>query len=359
MKNVKISLCMIVKNEESCLNRCLKSVKNFADEIIIVDTGSTDNTKQIAKKYTNKIYDFAWINDFSAARNYAFSKASGKYIMWLDADDYISPDNLAKLMALKRTLDNSTDVYMLKYEISFNEQGNSTFTYYRERIVKNNGTFLWQGAVHEVITPHGKIKYVDIAIKHLKVERANSKRNLKIYQSLLKCGKTFSPREQYYYSRELYYNKQHKKTITELNKFLKMENAWIEDKLGALEIKAMCELYLNKKDKALSTLFKSFSIDAPRANFLCLIGDILLQQNKFNECIFWYKNALKSPKNYNSGAFINEDYYGIYPALQLCLAYYKLGNLKLSKQYNDVALSINPQNKVAINNNKFFESIKI
>lgn len=358
MKNNIVSLCLIVKNEEECLERCLKSVKNFADEIIIVDTGSTDNTKQIAKKFTNKIFDFVWINNFSAARNYAFSKATGKYIMWLDADDYISPENNKKLIKLKQNLTGETDVYMLKYEIAFDNMGKSTFTYNRERIVKNNGTFFWEGAVHEAITPHGKIDYVDIAIKHLKKDKTNPKRNLRIYQNLLKQGKSFSPREQYYYSRELYYNLQYKKAITELNRFLKMENGWIEDKLGALEIKALCEINLNKTDKALNTLYKSFSLDYPRANFLCLIGDILLMQNKINESIFWYKNAINSTKNYNSDAFINESYYGIYPALQLCLAYYKLGDIKMSQTYNNLALTLNQKNEIAVNNAKFFDSLK-
>ena len=73
---ISISLCMIVKNEERVLERCLQSLQGLMDEIIIVDTGSTDRTKEIAKKYTDKIYDFTWIDDFSAARNFSFSKAT-------------------------------------------------------------------------------------------------------------------------------------------------------------------------------------------------------------------------------------------------------------------------------------------
>ena len=81
---------MIVKNENLVLENCLNSVKDLVDEIIIVDTGSTDNTKEIAKKYTDKIYDFKWVDDFSKARNYSFSKATKDYILWLDADDYLA-----------------------------------------------------------------------------------------------------------------------------------------------------------------------------------------------------------------------------------------------------------------------------
>ena len=76
-----ISLCMIVKNEEEVIGRCLESVKDIVDEIIIVDTGSTDNTKKIVSKYTNKIYDFEWKDDFAAARNFSFSKATKDYMV--------------------------------------------------------------------------------------------------------------------------------------------------------------------------------------------------------------------------------------------------------------------------------------
>ena len=76
---ITISLCMIVKNEEKHLARCLDHIANLVDEIIIVDTGSTDQTLEIASKYTSKIYTHPWIDDFSDARNYAFSKASMDY----------------------------------------------------------------------------------------------------------------------------------------------------------------------------------------------------------------------------------------------------------------------------------------
>ena len=95
--NILISLCMIVKNEAPRIERVLNSVKDFADEIIIVDTGSNDNTKELASKFTDKIYDFEWVDDFSRARNFSFSKANGEYIMWLDADDFIPKEELEKL----------------------------------------------------------------------------------------------------------------------------------------------------------------------------------------------------------------------------------------------------------------------
>ena len=116
---ISISLCMIVKNEELVLGRCLNSIKNLVDEIIIVDTGSTDKTKEIAALYTDKIYDFRWINDFSAARNYSFSKATKDYIMWLDADDVLLEEDQMKLEDLKENLDEKIDMVIMRYNVSF------------------------------------------------------------------------------------------------------------------------------------------------------------------------------------------------------------------------------------------------
>ena len=75
---ITISLCMIVKNEEDVLARCLSSVQGAVDQIVVVDTGSTDHTKEIAARYTDDVYDFSWVDDFAAARNFSFSKSSAR-----------------------------------------------------------------------------------------------------------------------------------------------------------------------------------------------------------------------------------------------------------------------------------------
>jgi len=159
-----ISLCMIVKNEGNTLEKCLDSIKDIVDEIIIVDTGSTDGTKEIARKYTDAIYDFNWIDDFSAARNFSFDKATKDYLLWLDADDILLPADHTKFMALKETLDDSVDAFMIKYNTGFDAQGNVTFSYFRERLVKRSNQFHWYEPVHEYLETSGNIINSDVCI---------------------------------------------------------------------------------------------------------------------------------------------------------------------------------------------------
>ena len=123
---ITISLCMIVKNEEDTLRRCIRSVKDIADEVIIVDTGSTDKTKEIAKELTDHVYDFEWIDDFSAARNFAYSKATKDYILILDADDVLLAEDRKKFKKLKKTLDPAVDMVMMKYNVGYDSDGNVT-----------------------------------------------------------------------------------------------------------------------------------------------------------------------------------------------------------------------------------------
>ena len=129
-----ISLCMIVKNEEDHLARCLDSVEGLVEEIVVVDTGSTDRTVEIASHYTSKVYSYEWKDDFSDARNYSFSKASMDYCMWMDADDVLEEPEHDRFIQLKQSLSPETDIVMMKYHTSFDEAGKIGRASCRERV---------------------------------------------------------------------------------------------------------------------------------------------------------------------------------------------------------------------------------
>lgn len=129
----ELSLCMIVKNEEERLARCLSSVQGAVDEIIILDTGSTDGTKDVASRFTQRVYDYAWDDDFSAARNASFAYATRPFILWLDADDVMERSEREKLMALKARLTADVDAVMMKYHAGIGRDGRPSLIYERVR----------------------------------------------------------------------------------------------------------------------------------------------------------------------------------------------------------------------------------
>src|SRR5579875_223578 len=102
----RLSLTMIVKNEAAALGRCLASVRDLVDEIIVVDTGSSDNTKDIARQYDARVFDLPWPDSFAAARNESLRHASGQWLLWLDADEYFDDANRDKLRQLLAGLGN-------------------------------------------------------------------------------------------------------------------------------------------------------------------------------------------------------------------------------------------------------------
>ena len=351
-----ISLCMIVKNEEEVLGRCLSSVRDLVDEIVVVDTGSEDSTKDIAKQFTDKVYDFEWIDHFGAARNFAFSHATCDYIMWLDADDVILPEDAAAFKALKETLDPSVDTVMMKYHIAFDEQGKPTFTYYRERVVRNCPRARWEGAIHEVITPFGKIMHAPIAVTHRRKGNNDPQRNIRLFEKLIERGEVLTPREQFYYARELYYNARFQEAVTVLETYLAEDKGWVENKIEACRVLAQCLNSINEPERAHQALLLSFSFDAPRAEICCELGFHYFVKQQYEQAIQWYKSALLCSRKDTSGAFTLEECYGYLPHLQLCVCYDRLGQLELAIAHNEEAAKIRPQAAAVLHNRKYFES---
>ena len=354
---ISISLCMIVKNEERVLKRCLDSVKDIVDEIIIVDTGSHDKTKDIAKKYTDKIYDFKWEDDFSKARNFSFSKATKEYILWLDADDVILNEDKEKLLELKSSLDKNVDIVMMKYNIAYDKNGEATYSYNRERLVKRDKEYKWVSPVHEVIVPSGNIIFSDIAISHKKEKKTYSKRNLNIFKNMIKKGKELDARQQYYYARELYYHSMYYQAIQEFNKFFNRNDGWIENKISACLDMYNCYQALKDEENSLKILFKSFEYDIPRASVCCNIAKHFYLIGNYNTAIFWYDLATKLKPRLETGAFEDLDCYNYIPYLGLCVCYDKLKKYDIAKEYNEKVGKLRPNDEKYLYNKKYFDKL--
>lgn len=354
---VTISLCMIVKNEEDTLARCLVSVRDIVDEIIIVDTGSTDKTKEIAGLFTNQIYDFQWVNDFSVARNFSFSKATRDYIFWLDADDVLLDADRTKLKRLKETLDPSVDVVMMNYNYAFDDKGNVLLSHYRERLLKRSKNFRWSDPIHEFISFNGKVFNTDITVTHKKTH-ANNRRNITILEEMLAQGKEFSPRNMFYYAREKFNLGEYDDAIEYFNKHLDSENGLPADNITSCI--HLAKAYRMKKDRKnmLKTLLRSFEYDIPKAEVCCLLGYYYKDGEDYTKAIFWFDLATKLEKPENRWGPLLHEYWGFVPCFELGVCYIKMGNIDEAIKYNNRAAEYKPDHPSVLQNKQLFESAK-
>lgn len=193
---VTISLCLIFQNEQSNLEPCLTSARALADELIVVDTGSTDATKDIALRHNARVLDFPWCDDFSAARNASLSHARGDWIFWLDADDRIDEENRAKLRTLFASLRVETDTldaYVMR--CLCHGAGLASHEVDHVRLFRNHPGLRFEYPVHEQIAPSvlragGRLIPTDIVIQHVgyadpAVHRAKQERNLRLLEKAL------------------------------------------------------------------------------------------------------------------------------------------------------------------------------
>jgi glycosyltransferase involved in cell wall biosynthesis len=166
----RVSLCLIVKNEEDNLPACLQSAADLVDEVIVVDTGSSDNTRQVAEQMGARVFDFPWCDSFAAARNESLRHASGEWIMWLDADDQLDETNREKLRQLFAHLPEDNVCYSMKC-VCLPEAGGPATVVDHIRLFRNHPQIRWRYRVHEQIllavrALNGRVAWSDVQIHH-------------------------------------------------------------------------------------------------------------------------------------------------------------------------------------------------
>ena len=348
---MRISVCLIVKNEENVIGRCLESVKAFADEIIVVDTGSSDKTKDSVRKFTDKLYDFEWIDDFSAARNFAFSKATEDYLFWLDADDIVMPEDAEKINNLKKSAV-PADTYMMKYYAGTDENGNPSFEFYRERLMRNCSLARFKGFIHECVPPFGRIVYSEIKVVHKKMRACSPTRNLDIFNRNIAKGVVLDSREQYYYAKEFFYLGNYKKCVEELEKYLSAKNLYRADEWDALLSLFACNEKLGRKGGE-KYLFSALEKFGPDSKTLCLLGDYYKKNLSHEKAENYYKMSLLC-KDENNGFFHESKYDFIEPCLRLVALLFEKGEYNEAKKYHELCKKRFPQNPSVVFNDKFF-----
>jgi glycosyltransferase involved in cell wall biosynthesis len=334
---------MIVKDEEKVLGRCLDSLSGLAEEIIIIDTGSTDATKQIAAKYTDKIYDFTWIHDFAAARNYSFSKASMDYIYVADADEVIDEENRQLIFQLKQSLLPEIDIVQMKYanQLSFNTTYNFDVEY-RPKLYKRLRTFRWEEPVHENVVLAPVIYDSDIVIQHMPLSN-HAGRDFQAFQRVLKKEGKLSPKLYEMYARELFVAGEEKdfaqaydfyQAFAEAGECTERERKIYECVL------AKC----SRLDENITGLMKyglHNVADGKGSAEVCYeLGEYFREVGDYKEATIWYYNAA-----YETECELNIHYAGDYPLKRLAECYHHLGNRQQEEAFRELYEAWTIQNK--------------
>lgn len=291
---ITISLCMIVKNEEKILERCLDSVADLCDEIIIVDTGSTDRTKELARKYTDKIFDFEWIDDFSAARNYAFSRATQEYIYSADADEVLDEENRQRFRVLKEAMLPEIEIVQMKYgnQMQFDTVYNFDEEY-RPKLFRRLREFVWTEPIHETVRLEPLVYDSDIVITHLP-EGSHARRDLANFYRHVSEGYRLPRRLHNMYARELLMAGD-KEDLARASGFFQ-SSAADADRSGEEMLEACCvaarAARLNEDTVTFLKYTSKVLATEACSEICCELGAFYEAEGDFEEAAMWYYNAV-------------------------------------------------------------------
>lgn len=295
---------MIVKNEESGLDRCLSSIRDYVDEIIITDTGSTDKTKEIALRYTDKVFDFPWVNDFAAARNYSISKAMNEFILVIDGDELLESIDIMQLK--KSVADNPGKIGRLLRIDGFTR--NDNFYKSSERISRlfSKRYYCYKGMIHEQITlisgeasdAVANTYSVPLTISHLgydgdlAVRRKKTERNITLLKESLKENQE-DPYIYYQLGKSCYMEEDYVNACNNFEKALAFDlNPKLEYVQDMVESYGYTLINTSQYSKAMQ-LLNIYDEFAQSADFTFVIALILMNNGKFDQAINEFKKTAK------------------------------------------------------------------
>ncbi|MBO1225344.1 MAG: glycosyltransferase [Candidatus Scalindua sediminis] len=312
--NPTLSLCMIVKDEEKSLPACLESVKDHVDEIIIVDTGSTDNTVEIAKKYNAKIYHHAWENSFSKARNYSLKYATCEWILILDADEEVDKEDAHKLKdvikdpvgcetthpGLDQAWAGRVNVIYLPV-INRPVGGKNVSISNSERLFKNHLGFRYEGIVHNALKHSGLAKKVNIKIYHYGYHQGDEQMEKKFTRTstLLREQIKNNPKDpipRHYLAISYLDRQRNDECIREANEAISLfeqQTSNVQPQL--LTYYTVSVAFYRKKDLTNAEAYALKAIDfyADYVDAYCILSSIYLMRKEHDKCIEATKKFLK------------------------------------------------------------------
>lgn len=350
-----IAMACIMKNEAHNIGPMLQSVKGCFDQIVIVDTGSTDGSiefiETINRRIENKdpnweglpkiqLEHFTWIDDFAKARDYSFSFCTTDYIFWQDLDDSLS--DAKAFIHWRDTVMHAGHYWVAEYNYHFKETGEVECKFIRERVIKRNHGFGWEYPVHEgIIQKEGLSFWPQRAtswhVNHRRTDedrKQDHMRNIKILEK--QDLEKLHPRMWFYYGKELFENGMPEKAGKPLLNAIKSGKLDIHDNIIAMQYCAQSAFSSKAFPQAIDILMNGLRLWPSRAEYHCMLGDIYLASNKIQDAILSYQTALLCQPNDGGGAVVIYGHaYDEYPHSQLARIYLQIGNVNSAEKEID------------------------
>ena len=324
---MKLSLAMIVRDEERTVGRVLAEAATFCDELVVVDTGSRDETRSIARTQGARIYDFPWLDDFSAARNFSLQQCRSEWIVWLDADDGVEPDVQRRFAALHFESATHDVIYTPYRDALPGDGGDRGVVCYRERVIRRAAGLRWDGIVHEGITTMASRVLVrsDLPIDHHSTSerRERSKqRNLRILAAAVAQGRR-TPRTLYHLAGELALQSRHREALDRWEEYLGI-NTLRWERYAALVHAARSSRAVGDLDRAMAYCRQAVELDTGRAEAYVEIARMHCDAERWREAMP-YLRAAAGLAHPGSG-FVNPAAYSWLPWQMLAICYSRLGD---------------------------------
>lgn len=267
----KISVVMIVKNEAEVLARCLDSVKE-ADEIIIVDTGSEDNTVEIAKKYTNKVFeDYKWNDSFCEARNHAKAKATGDWILSIDADEFCH-----SFFEVREAVKIADSFEHLAVNVKLMAEDNGQLHLF-PRLFKRDERVWWVGAIHNHLSVLGNDDGdVRITYGYSPAHFKDPNRAMRILEKEVKNPENI--REMFYLGREYWYRFRYEDSVRILGQYVQ-RSRYLAEKAEAFLIMSMCYWRLKMGEDARDACLQAIKINPHFKEAILFMSEIVWPQH--------------------------------------------------------------------------------
>ncbi len=278
---MKLSAVLIVKNEKDHIRDVLSSLAGV-DEIVVCDTGSVDNTVELARGFTDKVFtDYQWADDFAAARNHALSKCTGDWCVSIDGDEVLEEGGIEKI---RKVIENAKPD-QLHFSVEMTAKGNGQ-KHHLPRILRNDGSVSWNGAAHETLSPVQRNRTdVIITYGYSTAHALDPDRMLRILAKQVN-GPAGTPRDLYYYAREYWYRKDYVNAERLFNEYITI-SPWIPEKADACLYQARCLFYLQKGNEAREVCMEAIILNPMFREALLFMADLYFEPWKSK----WFKLA--------------------------------------------------------------------